>query len=87
MNSDPLSQSTRRIGNGIVRAMSLNAASTHLAVLSGTERFSVQPVAISVSVNVNAWPPARLPPSCQTRSTSTNPGTASSHSAQVCTGI
>src|SRR5262245_24733471 len=52
MNSDPLSESTARIGNGIARAMSLSAASTHLPVLSGTERFSVQPVAISVTVSV-----------------------------------
>ena len=87
MNSDPLSESTPRIGNGMLRAMSLSAARTHLAVLSGTERFSVQPVAMSVTVKVNAWPPARLPPSCQTKSISTNPGRASSHSAQVRTGI
>ncbi|MGY4650575.1 hypothetical protein ACVWWN_004371 [Mycobacterium sp. URHB0021] len=54
MNSDPLSGSTPKIGNGILRAMSLSAASTNLPVLSGTERFSVQPVAISVTVSVNA---------------------------------
>ncbi len=87
MNSDPLSESTPRIGNGILRAMSFRAAGTHLAVLSGIERFSVQPVAMSVTVSVKAWPLARLPPSRQTRSISTNPGRASSHSAQVRTGI
>ena len=87
MNSVPLSESTPRIGNGILSAMSLSARRTHLAVLSGTERFSVQPVAMSVTVNVNAWGPAGLPPSWQTRSISTNPGRASSHSAQVRTGI
>ena len=54
MNSDPLSESTPRIGNGILAAMSLSAARTHLAALLGTERFSVQPVAISVTVSVNA---------------------------------
>ncbi len=46
--------------------MSLSARRTHLPVLSGTERFSVQPVAISVTVSVNAWGPAGLPPSWQT---------------------
>ena len=66
--------------------MSLSAARTHLAVLSGTERFSVQPVAMSVTVSVNAWGPAGLPPSWQTRSISTNPGRASSQPAQVRTG-
>jgi hypothetical protein len=34
--------------------MSLSAAMTPLAALLGTERFSVQPVAISVTVSVNA---------------------------------
>ncbi len=63
MNSDPLSESTPRIGNGILRAMSLRAANTVLAALSGSERFSVQPVAMSVTVSVKAWPPPRLPPS------------------------
>ena len=87
MNSDPLSESTPRIGNGILPAMSLSAARTYLTVLFGTDRFSVQPVAMSVTVSVNAWGPRGLPPSCQTRSISTNPGMASSHSAQVRTGI
>ena len=60
MNSDPLSESTPRIGNGILRAMSLSAASTHLAVLSGTERFSVQPVAMSVTVSVKRMGSGRV---------------------------
>ena len=58
-----------------------------LAVLSGIERLSVQPVAMSVTVNVKAWPPPRLPPSWKTVSISTKPGATSSHSAQVRTGI
>ena len=87
MNSDPLSESTPRIGNGILAAMSFSAARTHFASLLGTERFSVQPVAMSVTVSVNACGPAGLPPSWPTRSTSTNPGRASSQSAQVRTGI
>src|ERR1700756_2248812 len=67
--------------------MSFSAAKTHLAALLGTERFSVQPVAMSVTVSVNANWPAVLPPSWETRSISTNPGWASSQSAQVRTGI
>jgi len=33
-------------------AMSANAAMTHLRALFGTDRFSVQPVAMSVTVSV-----------------------------------
>jgi hypothetical protein len=58
-----LSESTPRIGNGIVAAMSLSARKTHGAALLGIERFSVQPVAMSVTVSVKANGPARLPPS------------------------
>ena len=54
MNSAPLSESTPRIGNGILFAMPSKAARTHLASLLGTERFSVHPVAMSVTVSVNA---------------------------------
>ena len=54
MNSDPLSLSTPRIGNGngMIFAISSNAASTHLRALLRTLRFSVQPVAMSVTVSV-----------------------------------
>ena len=44
-----------------------------MASLLGTERFSVQPVATSVTVSVNANGPAGLPPSWETKSISTNP--------------
>ena len=87
MNSAPLSESTPRIGNGILLAMLSRAARTHLASLVGTERFSVQPVAISVTVRVNANGPMVFPPSWETKSISTKPGLASSQSAQVRTGI
>jgi hypothetical protein len=56
----------------------LECPKTHVAALLGTERFSVQPVAMSVTVSVNANWPAVLPPSWETRSISTNPGRASS---------
>ena len=60
---------------------------THLRALVGTLRFSVQPVAMSVTVRVQACSPAAWPPSWLTRSISTNPGTASSQSAHVRIGI
>ena len=52
MNSLPLSLSTPMIGNGMIVAISASAAMTHRRALLGTLRFSVQPVAISVTVNV-----------------------------------
>ncbi len=52
MNSLPLSESTPSSGNGRIDAISSNAATTHLRALLGTERFSVHPVAISVTVSV-----------------------------------
>ncbi len=52
MNSLPLSESTPRIGNGMILAISASAAITHLRAMLGTERFSVQPVAMSVTVRV-----------------------------------
>ena len=36
----------------MILAISSSAASTHLRALFGTERFSVQPVAMSVTVSV-----------------------------------
>jgi len=52
MNSLPLSLSIPMIGNGMTRPISPSAAMTHLRALVGTERFSVQPVAMSVTVSV-----------------------------------
>ena len=88
MNSDPLSESTPRIGNGILAGDVIECGQDAFGgPCLGTERFSVQPVAMSVTVSVNACGPAGLPPSWPTRSISTNPGRASSQSAQVRTGI
>ena len=64
-----------------------SAVSTHFWALFGTELFTVQPVAISVTVSVKQHSPDAVPPSWPTRSISTNPCTASSQSAQVLTGI
>ena len=44
-----------------------------LCLLAGSERFSVQPVSLSVSVSVFACGPSSLPPSCPSRSTSSYP--------------
>ena len=52
MNSEPLSLSTPRIGNGMILALSSSAATTHFWALFYTDRFSVQPVAMSVTVSV-----------------------------------
>ena len=50
-------------GNGRTLAMPANGAMTHVRALFGTDRFSVQPVAISVTVRVYACSPIALPPS------------------------
>ena len=52
MNSLPLSLSTPMIGNGMIIEISSSAAMTQRRALLRTERFSVQPVAMSVTVNV-----------------------------------
>ena len=78
MNSPPLSQSIPRTGNGIPLTTSVIVATTWTCRLSGTVRFSVHPVAMSVTVKVKQNRPAALPPSWATRSTSTNPGASSS---------
>src|SRR6478735_5026324 len=50
MNSLPLSESTPMIGKGITRPMSARASTTHFRALFRNDRFSVQPVAMSVTV-------------------------------------
>ena len=52
MNSEPLSESMPRIGNGNAPVMSSSASNTHFCALLRTLRFSVQPVAMSVTVSV-----------------------------------
>ena len=52
MNSEPLSESIPMIGNGKAARMSMSASNTHFSALFCTDRFSVQPVAISVTVSV-----------------------------------
>ena len=87
MNSEPLSESMPMMGNGNTAVTCSRASKTHLAALFRTDRFTVQPVAMSVTVRVKQNSPKLLPPSWPTRSISTKPGTASSHSAQVRIGI
>jgi len=81
MNSDPLSESMPMIGNGNTRPTCMSASNTHFSALFLTDRFTVHPVAMSVTVRVKQCSPEALPPSWPTRSISTNPGTASSQSA------
>ena len=87
MNSEPLSESIPRIGKGKTRRACSIASVTQIAALFGTERFTVQPVATSVIVRVKQNSPKEFPPSWPTRSISTKPGRASSHSDQVRIGI
>jgi len=87
MISLPLSLSIPLIGKGNSTLIPVNAANTHRWALFRTVRFSVHPRAMSVTVRVEQKSPEELPPSCPTRSISTKPGTASSHSAQVRIGI
>ena len=55
--------------------------------LVGTERFTVQPVAMSVIVTVKQNSPKEFPPSWPARSISITPGVPSSHFDQVRIGI
>src|SRR5699024_12292409 len=87
MNSDPVSESMPMIGKGKTLMTCSRASKTHFAALFFTDLFTVQPVLMSVTVRVKQYSPEALPPSWPTRSISTNPGTASSHSAQVRKGI
>lgn len=87
MNSVPLSESMPTIGTGRRPIAYRRASNTYFWALFGTDLFTVQPVAISVTVNVKQNYPDATPPSCPTKSISTKPGTASSHSAQVRIGI
>ncbi len=87
MDSLPLSESMPMIGNGKNSMTCINAANTYFWALLRTEWFTVHPVLISVTVRVKKNSPRLLPPSWPTRSISTKPGTASSHSVQVRTGV
>ncbi len=87
MNSEPLSESMPKMGKG-KRAITYSRASkTQIAALFFTDRLIVQPVAMSVAVSVKQNSPVEFPPSWPTRSISMKPGTTSSQSAQVLTGI
>lgn len=87
MNSEPLSESIPMTGKGNTAMTCSRASKTNLTALFRTDRFTVQPVEMSVTVRAKQNSPKLLPPSWPTKSISTNPGTASSHSAQVRTGI
>jgi hypothetical protein len=63
------------------------ASVTQTAAMFRTERFTAHPLATSVMVRVKQNSPKEFPPSWPTRSISQKPGTPSSHSDQVRTGI
>ena len=65
----------------------MRASNTHFSALFCTDRSTVHPVPMSVTVRVKQNSPDAFPPSCPTKSISTKPGTASSQSAQVRIGI
>ena len=52
MSSEPLSLSTPSTRNRMIEATSSRASTTHLRALLRTLRFSVHPVAMSVTVGV-----------------------------------
>jgi len=87
MNSEPLSESIPRMGKGNSAITWRMASKTQMAALFLTDRLTVHPVAMSVTVRVKQNSPLELPPSWPTRSISTNSGVSSLHSAQVRTGI
>ena len=57
MNSEPLSESIPMIGNGKTLMTCSRASKTHFAALFFTERFTVHPVLISVTVRVKQYSP------------------------------
>jgi hypothetical protein len=87
MNSEPLSEWIPARWNGKASWICCRASATTRSPLLRTVRTSVQPVARSATVSDQQKTPLLSPPSWPTRSTSTNPGRWSSHSAQVLIGI
>src|SRR5690625_2496023 len=63
MNSLPLSLSIPTMGNGKVAMTCCSASKTHLAALLRTDRLTVHPVAMSVTVSVKQKSPEAFPPS------------------------
>jgi hypothetical protein len=68
LNSIPLSESMPNSGNGNTAWISTSAANTCRAALFRTLRTSVQPVAMSVTVNEQQKSPLLSPPSWPTKS-------------------
>jgi hypothetical protein len=62
MNSLPLSESRPMIGDGNWAITCSSASKTHRWALLRTDRFTVHPVAISVTVKVKQNSPLLLPP-------------------------
>ena len=62
MNSEPLSESMPRIGNGNWEMTYSMASKTQIAALFLTDRLMVHPVKTSVTVRVKQNSPLELPP-------------------------
>lgn len=69
-----VSESIPRMGNGNTPETCSRATKTHLAALFHTDRLTVHPVQMSVTVGVKQSSPKALQHSWPTRSISTNPG-------------
>ena len=61
MNSDPLSESIPMIGKGTPPITCCSASNTHFSALFRTERFTLHPVAMTVTVTQRS--PDASPPS------------------------
>src|SRR5680860_1632966 len=74
MNSDPLSESNTRSGNGNMPSRAATALTIHLDALLRIDAFSVHPVTRSVIVRVRVNSPTNVGPQCATVSASITPG-------------
>src|SRR5660397_118311 len=74
MNSDPLSESNTRSGNGNMPSRAATALMIHFEALLRIDAFSVHPVTRSVIVRVRVNSPWNVGPPCATVSASITPG-------------
>ncbi len=87
MNSLPLSESIPSSGKGSRWRIQWIACETAACERCNRAVTSVQPVQISVQVNVFRYCPSVVLPQWATKSISMNPGRSSSHAVKVRTGI
>lgn len=87
MNSGPSSETVPIMWYGNTRRMCMIASSACLSASYFTDRFTLHPAAMSVTVGVKQNLPDVLPPSCPNKAISMRPGTASFQSVQVRIGV